>query len=307
MDSSPVIRASYAACRRLSRRSGSNFRMAFWFLPRERRRAMAALHAFLWHSDDLVDHPRPGQSAAEALYAWRAALDDALGGASADAAPGVPGGELLPAVSHAVKRFAIPPEHLRAVLDGIEMDLTKRRYQTFDELRDYCEHVASAVGLACIHVWGFAGPEAFGPARSAGIAMQLTNILRDLKEDAAQGRIYLPLDDLRQCGYSVDELQAGVVNAGFARLMQLEIGRADEYYREGARLLDMLQPLGRRIFAVMMATYQSLWWQIRRRPADVFQRRVRLSRRKKLWIAVRWGAWPLKGPLSLRERARVRA
>ena len=113
------------------------------------------------------------------------------------------------------------------MIDGVEMDLTPRRYETFDELERYCERVASAVGLACIHIWGFRGPEAFEPARQAGVALQLTNILRDLKEDAAAGRVYLPLADLRRCGYSVDELLAGVANDAFLRLMRFEIERAE--------------------------------------------------------------------------------
>ena len=122
------------------------------------------------------------------------------------------------------------------MIDGVEMDLTPRRYETFDELEQYCERVASAVGLACIHIWGFRGPEAFEPARQAGVALQLTNILRDLKEDAAAGRVYLPLADLRRCGYSEKELSAGTVNDAFLDLMRFEIERAEQFYRAAAGL-----------------------------------------------------------------------
>ena len=117
-------------------------------------------------------------------------------------------GALLPAIGDAAPRFAIPPGCLCAVLDGVEMDLAPPCYETFADLVAYCDRVASAVGLACIHVWGFRGPEAFSFGRAAGIAMQLTNILRDLKEDARLGRIYLPREDLRQCGYSAEAIQA---------------------------------------------------------------------------------------------------
>jgi phytoene synthase len=198
----------------------------------------------------------------------------------------------LPAVADVVARFHIPPQHLRAVLDGVEMDLSPPRYETFDALTQYCERVASAVGLACIHVWGFRGPEALEPARSAGIALQLTNILRDLKEDAQAGRVYLPLDDLRQCGYTVEDLQRGITGPAFRRLMDLEIGRAEQFYRDGAQLLAWLEPPGQRIFGMMTATYHSLLLKIASRPEEVFQRRIRLSRAKKLRIAARWALLP---------------
>jgi len=175
----------------------------------------------------------------------------------------------------------------------VEMDLTPQIYKTFGELEDYCQRVASAVGLSCIYVWGFRGSEAFALSHSAGMALQLTNILRDLKEDASQGRIYIPLDDLERCGYSPDELRAGVVNAGFLRLMELEAGRAEEYYRQADVLLRYLYPDGQRIYGLMMATYRALLNAIRRRPAEVFTRRVRVSHAHKLLIAARWACWPL--------------
>ena len=198
----------------------------------------------------------------------------------------------MPALADVVRRFHIPAEHLRAVIDGVEMDLDRRRYETFDQLEQYCQRVASAVGLACIHVWGFRGPEAFAPARQAGIALQLTNILRDLKEDAEADRVYLPLADLRACGYSVDDLRAGVVDQRFHRLMAGEIARAEQFYAAGGELMEWLDPPGRRIFGLMMATYQSLLREIARRPAEVFRRRIRLGGLKKLRLAMRWSLLP---------------
>jgi 15-cis-phytoene synthase len=307
--SSQAIRASYAACRRLSRQAGSSFPAAFLLLPRGKRRAMYALYAFSRHSDDLADNPQPEHLPQESLYHWRAALEHALlgcyprfesrqrltGFAAASSPllglydmPDEIGAALLPAVADTVRRFEIPPEHLRAVLDGVEMDLRQRRYETFDELTVYCRRVASAVGLACLHVWGFEGPEAFEPACQAGIALQLTNILRDVKEDLDADRVYLPLEDLRECGYSLDELRQGVVNAPFLRLMELQIGRAEECYRQASELMRWLEPDGRRIFGVMVATYHALLAQIKRRPGDVFSRRIELSWARKLRIAARW-------------------
>ncbi len=174
------------------------------------------------------------------------------------------------------------------MIDGVEMDLTPRRYETFDELEHYCQRVASAVGLACIHIWGFRGPEAFEPARQAGVALQLTNILRDLHEDAAAGRVYLPLADLRRCGYSEEELLAGTANDAFFELMRYEIDRAKQFYRAAAGLRDWLEPDGQRIFGLMAATYRRLLEQIERRPADVLRRRVRVGRLARLRLFLRW-------------------
>ena len=144
------------------------------------------------------------------------------------------------------------------MLDGIEMDLEPRLYETFDELAVYCDRVASAVGLACMHVWGFQGDDALPAGRSAGIALQLTNILRDLSEDVRRGRVYLPQEDLRACGYTTDELRRGVVNDAFLRLMKLEIERADCFYREAAELPRWLHKDGRRIYGLMMDRYHYL-------------------------------------------------
>ncbi len=195
-------------------------------------------------------------------------------------------------MADAVRRFQIPAEHLRAVLDGVEMDLDRPRYETFAALVGYCERVASAVGLACIHVWGFRGPQALAPARAAGIALQLTNILRDLKEDAAAGRVYLPLDDLRQCDYSVEQLQRGVDRRGLPPADGIGDRPRGAVLSRRRALLDWLAPPGQRLFGMMMATYRALLRKIARRPEEVFRRRIRLSGAKKLQIAARWSLLP---------------
>jgi 15-cis-phytoene synthase len=282
--SADAMETSYQSCRRMCRRAGSSFYPAFLLLPREKRRAMEALYAFMRHTDDLADD-LSSDCRREALGQWRAAVEQAIeGGAMASA--------LLPALADAVRRFHIPGEHLLAVIDGVEMDLEPRRYETFAELETYCERVASAVGLACIHIWGFRGSEAFEPARQVGLAMQLTNILRDMKEDAAAGRVYLPLADLRECGYSVDDLMAGVDNAGFRRLVAKQAARAEEFYRQGSELIDWLEPSGRRIFGLMTATYQTLLRKIASQPGEILLGRVRLGRLRKLRLAARWAFLP---------------
>ncbi len=291
-----LISTSYRECRRMARRAGSNFYASFLLLPKQQRRALEALYAFMRHTDDLADATDAPARRREELAAWRTALEMAVcpagDFASTALPPASPITSILPALVDAIERFHIPVEHLRAVIDGVEMDLDRRRFETFDELRTYCERVASAVGLACIHIWGFRGHEALEPARQAGIAMQLTNILRDLKEDAAAGRIYLPLADLRTCDYSVDDLTAGVVDQRFHRLMAMEVERAEQFYRQGSELMPLLEPAGRRVFGLMMATYRSLLKRIACHPSDVFQRRVRLSRFTRLRLAARWLLWP---------------
>lgn len=289
----PTLAESYAHCRRLSRRSHSSFWLSFWLLAGEKQRAMEALYAFARHTDDLGDSPLAPAERAVALRGWRSALQCALAGGELDASGDQAARRLLPAVVDAVARFGIPPQHLHALVDGQEMDLARTSYETFDELSAYCEKVASAVGLACLHVWGFRDPAALEPARRCGLAFQLTNILRDLREDAARGRVYLPQSDLCACGYTVDDLRAGRAGAAFLRLMELEIGRAEDLYAACAQLAPLLQADGRRIFGMMSDTYRRLLRAIARAPAAVLERRVRLTGLEKLRIAARWFLLPL--------------
>jgi phytoene synthase len=288
------IEASHRACRRMTRESGSNFSAAFCLLPAAKRQAMHALYAFMRYSDDLADDPQAGGNPCDALRQWREAFTRAIEGRTSAEPAGVDprGRAILPAVAQTVRDFHIPSESLLAVLDGVEMDLTPRVYETFDELAVYCERVASAVGLACMHIWGFDGPAALPAGRSAGIALQLTNILRDLSEDARRGRVYLPQEDLRSSGYTVEELRRGVVNDSFARLMALEIERTKRFYREADDLLHRLHKDGRHVYGLMMDRYYLLLRMIGQRPGDVFSRRIRLSRWQKLCLAAKWMILP---------------
>lgn len=303
-ESTIAIEAGYLACRRMTRRSGSNFYPCFFVLPRAKRRAMDALYAFMRHTDDLADSADPLEDRRRGVERWRESLEAALAGDLPSPETPEPqhgrlehpadatGRAILPAVADTVRRFGIPADHLEAVIDGVEMDLGRRQYETFAELAEYCHRVASAVGLACIHVWGVHGDQAPGLARQCGLAFQMTNILRDLKEDAARGRVYLPDEDLRACGYSAEDLTAGVADERFGRLMELEIGRVRECYHAGADLIDCLLPEGRRIFGMMVSVYHGLLEEIARRPTEVLRRRVRLGRPRKLAIAARWFLLP---------------
>jgi phytoene synthase len=279
------LAASYDYCRRMARRASSNFGLSFLLLPRSKRPAMHALYAFLRHIDDLADSDEPAAVRRERLAVCRAALDRALDG---DAQ-----GPILPALADTLARYQIPRRHLDAVLDGAEMDLDKCRYESVAELEEYCEHVASAVGLACLCIWGFTSDEALRPARACGLAMQWTNILRDVGEDLARGRVYLPQEDLRRCGYTQDELARGVADERFERLVRLEVDRASDYYRQAEPLDRYLNDEGRRVCGAMVETYRKLLARIAAEPRAILRRRVKLSAHQKLRIALAWWLRPL--------------
>ena len=280
------LSASYAWCERVARREAGNFYHAFRLLPATQRRAMCALYAFMRVADDLTDGPEAVADKTLALASWRQQLDAALAGIYPH--------PLHAAFHHAVVSYRIPRRYLEDVLDGVGTDLDTDRYDTFADLYRYCYRVASAVGLACIHIWGFTDERALTYAESAGIALQLTNILRDLGEDAARGRVYLPREDLERFGYRIDDLEQGRRDERFRQLMRFQVERARSYYQAAEPLTDLLAPAGRAVFLVMLRTYRGLLETIEKRDYDVFSRRVGLSRLRKLWLAVqvlplRWG------------------
>jgi phytoene synthase len=284
-----ALKGSYAYCERLARREAGNFYPAFRVLPNAQRRAMCALYAFLRVADDLSDGPGDPAAKRADLAAWRRSLFASLGGVYTH--------PLHPAFQQTLCVRRIPLCYIEAVLDGVEMDLEPVRYATFADLRRYCYHVASAVGLACIHIWGFCDPRALAYAETAGVAFQLTNILRDLAEDAARGRVYLPQEDLDRFGYTEADLCRGERGPRFRELMRFEVGRARRLYHEAMPLTGLLSPPGRAVFWLMARTYRGLLDAIERRGYDVFAGRVGLSRWTKLFLAVRalplrWG-WPV--------------
>jgi 15-cis-phytoene synthase len=273
----PLAR-SYRYCEEVARREAANFYPAFLLLPATQRRSMCALYAFMRIADDLSDEPMPVPNKRARLATWRQALRQALLGRYEHPA--------LAALHDTVARHGIPARYLEAVIDGVEMDLEPVAYRTFADLRNYCWHVASVVGLSCIHVWGFQGADATQFAEDAGIAFQLTNILRDLGEDAGRARVYLPAEDLDRFGYDADRLQRGVCDGAFRELMRFEVARARAYYESGWRLVPRLSAAGRAVFLMMARTYRELLGEIERRDYDVFSVRVRVPRWKKLMFAL---------------------
>lgn len=268
--------ASYAYCKELSKRTAGNFYFSFLTLPTERFRAMCVLYAFMRITDDLGDDLSKSLEEREAELAhWRDSLTRAVEGA-------VDSHAVFPALHDVVARYRIPPQYLFDIVDGVRMDLNTVKFETFESLADYCYHVAGAVGLCCIHVWGFHGDRAIPAAVSCGRAFQLTNILRDLKEDAAMGRLYLPQEDLDRFGYTWQDLKQDCRDARFERLMQFEVARTRVFYAEARELFDCLEPAGRGIFEVMLKIYGGILDEIERRHYDVFSNRVQLSRWRKL-------------------------
>jgi phytoene synthase len=247
---------------------------------------MCALYAFMRVTDDLGDGPGEAADKRRHLADWRHRLRGALAGVYSH--------RLHAAFHHTVKTYGVPAEYLEAVIDGVEMDLGAVSYPTFGDLYGYCYRVASAVGLSCIHIWGFTDPRAKELAESAGIGFQLTNILRDLGEDAARDRVYLPEEDFQRFGYDPARLRRGERDQSFRALMAFEVERARGYYDVSGPLADLLPAAGRAVFLVMSQTYRGLLEAIVRRDYDVFSSRVRLSAWRKAGLALRalparWG------------------
>jgi len=185
-----------------------------------------------------------------------------------------------------VEKYGVSRQYLFDLITGVEMDLTRTRYEKFDELKGYCYHVASIVGLISIEIFGYTGgEEARGYAADLGIALQLTNILRDVLEDACRGRIYLPLDEIEWFGYSEADLLAGRTTQEFRQLMAFQADRAHHYYAQGRKLLPFLPARARACVGVMAGIYRTILDDIERDPGVVFRRRVSLSARQKLALA----------------------
>jgi phytoene synthase len=276
----PTLAESYDCCRALARRTGRNFYYSFLTLPRDKFRAMCVLYSFMRVTDDLGDDETPGVDRAAALERWRSELLFAHNSGQCRH-------PVLPAVVEVLRNYQVPLSYLLDVIEGVEMDLHPVSIETFEQLSEYCYHVAGAVGLACIHIWGFHDEKALPAAIDCGTAFQLTNILRDLREDATRGRTYVPAEDLVHFGLSRDDLARGAGDARLEGLMQFEVSRTREYYDKARRLFEYLDPAGRPILETMLRIYGGLLDEIERRHFDVFTRRVELSCGRKLYIAGR--------------------
>jgi phytoene synthase len=282
-----TVAESYGYCEQVARREAKNFYNSFLLLDAERRRAMCAIYAFMRFCDDLSDAEGITNRPA-AMKVLRQQLENAFRGRT-------PADPLWPAFIDTVARYRIPHEYFFGMIDGVSSDLEPRRVRTFSELYDYCYHVASVVGLTIIHIFGFApgftAPEALQLAEKCGIAFQLTNILRDVREDAENHRVYLPEEDLQRFQVTLEELRGPEVSARLRDLLAFEAGRAREYYRESAPLVGMIHPDSRASLRALIGIYSRLLDRIVASGYDVLARRIRVPTWEKVWILARsrWG------------------
>ncbi len=289
--------------RELSKTVQSNFFYSFLFLPKPKREAIIDVYVFCRAIDDIVDdlveRSDDGKTRWEAqaeLDKWREELDNLF--------MGKPTTPLSRKLEKVLLRFPIPKEYFEEMINGCEMDLQRSRYETFEELYQYCFRVASITGLMCIEIFGYRSPRTKEYAVNLGVALQLTNILRDLREDAARGRVYLPQEDLRRFGYGVNDLRNEVVNDNFRLLMRFECARAREYYRRAAECLPEEDRPTMTAALTMGRIYYRLLEQIERVNYDVFNHRIRLHRPERFLIALSEWTKAEMGTRETRERGR---
>jgi phytoene synthase len=285
---------SYEYCRKVARTAARNFYYGFALLPSEKRNALCALYAFMRHADDISDS-NAAHNKRDQLSGWRAVMDRALQGEYGE-------NRILPALHHTLKYFEIPASYLQDLMDGAEMDLTITRYPTFERLARYCYCVAGTVGLCCVHVFGFEDPQALDLAPKLGTAFQLTNILRDVAEDYAMGRIYLPQEDLDRFGCTDRDLGSPVASPAFIELMRFESNRAWKYYSEAAPLLQLISMDSQAALWTLSRIYSRILEKIETIGYDVLSKpHPSLSTAEKAWIMVRAGTGLWKPELCLRH------
>jgi phytoene synthase len=289
------LAASYDYCRQLARRAARNFYYGFTLLPAAKRDALCALYAFMRHADDISDSEKGVKDKSEGLKAWWEVLDRALAGQYS--AKGI-----FPAFHDTVQQFGIPAAYFHDLMSGAEMDLTVKTYPTFGLLERYCYCVAGTVGLCCVHVFGFQDPKALELAPKLGIAFQLTNILRDVPEDYAMGRVYLPEEDLSRFGCTLADLASSIASPAFTDLMRFEANRAWGYYAEGAPLLTLVSNDSRAALWTLMRIYSGILQKIEAIRYDVLAKRhPGLSSLEKVLIMLRAGTGLWKPEVCLRH------
>ena len=268
-------------CEDKARQSGSSFTISFRFLPEPKRRAMTALYAFCREVDDVVDECSDANVARATLNWWRGEVAAIYGG--------TPQHPVCQALVSVVKQFNLPQEHLLEIIDGMEMDLDQPRYPDFKSLQLYCYRVASVVGLLTVEIFGYTDRQTLKYAHDLGIAFQLTNIIRDVGEDARRNRIYLPMDELQQFGVTAADILNANETDNFHKLMAFQIERARRYYRQAFEHLPAVDRKAQRAGLVMAAIYQAILDEVERSGSHVLKERVSLTPIYKLWLAVK--AW----------------
>jgi 15-cis-phytoene synthase len=288
----PQLVMAYSVCKGITRTAAKNFYYAFLVLPRRKREALCAVYAFMRRCDDIADDPALAlPDRRQKLDTWLDALHRVQQGQPTDDA-------ILLALTDTQRRYSIPAGLLDELAHGTAMDVEQEesqaqttsapgltiQYKTFEDLRLYCYRVASVVGLVCIHIFGYRDPEAETLAERCGLAFQLTNIIRDVKEDASMGRIYLPEEDLAKFGLSASELFATPDPARFRPVLALEADRAREFYVSGEELIPYVAEDSQPALWVLITIYRRLLEKIAEKQYDVFTAKVALSTSEKLRI-----------------------
>ncbi len=289
------VAQAYAACETIARREAKNFYYAFRALPKPKRAAVCAVYAFMRHADDLADDEQlPREERLIQSQCWLGEWHAAAAGEPTD-------NHVFIALRDTQQRFGISTELLDQLVQGTMLDLTApttgteiATYPTFEDLYRYCYLVASVVGLVCIRIFGYTDSRAEALAEQTGIAFQLTNILRDVREDTERGRVYLPLEDLKQFHLTLDQFTTRradqPVTLDERGLMAMEAGRAREYYRAADSLVPLISPDSRAALWVLVTIYRRLLQRIENAHYEVFARRVSVPTGEKLWILAR-GLW----------------
>jgi 15-cis-phytoene synthase len=283
-------------CQEKAAASGSSFYYSFLFLPQEKRRAITALYAFCREVDDVVDECKDSNVARSTLNWWRGQVADiykAQPQYPQGVRPGVPGGAALTLPQHpvalalvpVVAKFNLAQEHLLEIIDGMEMDLDQPRYNDFKSLQLYCYRVASVVGLLSVEIFGYSDRQTLKYAHDLGIAFQLTNIIRDVGEDARRNRIYLPMDELQRYNVTASDILNARDSENFQKLMAFQIERAERYYNQALSALPEADKKSQRTGLIMAAIYRATLGEIVASGCHVLKERISLTPLRKLWLA----------------------
>jgi squalene synthase HpnC len=313
------VAESYEECHRIARQAHSSFYPAFFLLPKPKRDGIVALYAFMRLIDDVSDEGADLAAKQRGLARWRAALDQAINGQDqvVDGSTAVESpfaslqgaSDILPALVDTIERYKMPTRYLHDLISGAEMDLTVQTYPTFERLKEYCYRVAGTVGLTCTHIFGFHDFRALEMAEKLGLAFQMTNIIRDVKEDSGLGRVYLPEEDLQHYRVGREDLGRKEAGLGVRELLRFEADRAWRQYEDGAQLLGMIEEDSRATLWLLVHTYSSLLARIESVDFAVFGDRVRLTKAEKLKFVAkaRFGRHTKENILAKRDRDRRRA
>ena len=268
-------------CQDKAAASGSSFYYSFLFLPKEKRRAIIALYAFCREVDDVVDECSDENVARTTLNWWRGQVTEIYAGN--------PQHPVAQALVPVVKKFNMAQEHLLEIIDGMEMDLDQPRYGDFKSLQLYCYRVASVVGLLSVEIFGYSDRQTLKYAHDLGIAFQLTNIIRDVGEDARRNRIYLPMDEMQQFNVTAADILNGIESENFHKLMAFQIERAQGFYRQALAQLPYIDRKNQSTGLIMAAIYRATLEEVIHSGCHVLKERVSLTPLRKLWLA--WTTW----------------